>query len=134
MTELEILTAIKNNGDSIGYTELLNIGLTSQNGDVLTDSDLIEILIHQDVLSGNPNAFGRITFGKYGRLRLQQLQQLKQKSDEDAAKAAKEKRIQHRHDWAIAIFSTLGGALLSQPLWSALNFLWEHILFLLGGH
>ena len=121
MTEFEILTAIKNRNGSIDYTELLNLGLTGNAFDTFVNEDLIKKLICDDVLSGEMRAFGKITFGSKGLLRLQVLEQLRQKEADDAAKAAEEKRSQRRHDWAIAIFSTLGGALLSDPLWNLIN-------------
>lgn len=38
---------------------------------------------------------------------------------EDDAKV----RSQRRHEWRIAIFTTLGGALLSKPLWTGISLL-----------
>lgn len=32
-------------------------------------------------------------------------------------------RREYRHDWKIAVFSALGGALLSEPLWDLIRFL-----------
>lgn len=32
-----------------------------------------------------------------------------------------DRRREYRHDWMLAIFSVIGGALLSDPLWSFIN-------------
>lgn len=32
-------------------------------------------------------------------------------------------RKEHRHNWLIAIFSTIGGALLSKPIWAGIEWL-----------
>lgn len=32
-------------------------------------------------------------------------------------------RKEHRHNWLIAVFSTVGGAVLSKPLWEAIEWL-----------
>lgn len=38
-------------------------------------------------------------------------------------KVSNESREKRLHDWKIAIFSTIGGALLSQPLWDSIEWL-----------
>lgn len=39
-----------------------------------------------------------------------------------------EKKRSFRHDWRIAIFSAISGALLSEPLWACLRWLIKHLL------
>lgn len=38
-----------------------------------------------------------------------------------------DRKQEHRHNWLIAVFSTLGGALLSKPLWDGIEWLTELI-------
>lgn len=112
MTEFQILSAIKNSGGSIGYIDLLNIGKSDPVWDSLTDRDLVNRLLESNILSGNPGAYGSISFGKDGRLRLKELQQLKDSQSQETAREAKEKASQRRHDWIVAIVSTVFGAIL----------------------
>lgn len=39
--------------------------------------------------------------------------------------AARARRSERRHNWLIAIFSTVGGALLSKPIWTVLEWIAE---------
>lgn len=39
--------------------------------------------------------------------------------------AADERREERLHNWLIAIFSTIGGALLSKPIWTVLEWIAE---------
>ena len=112
MTEIQILTALKNNGGFLGYTDLLNIGLSDAPNDPLLDRDLINKLIKDDILSGDTAAYATITFGKHGRLRLQELQQIEQAKAKQAAQKAKETRAQRRHDWFVALVGAAVGAIL----------------------
>lgn len=126
MDELQILSAIKDNGGSIQYTELLNRGK-----DPSADHQLLLSLVANDVVSGSLEPFSIICFGAAGHARLSYLQSEKEKMDQQAAQDTKEKRKQFRHDWAIAIFSALSGALLSEPLWLGIQFVIEFIQSLL---
>lgn len=38
-----------------------------------------------------------------------------------------DRKQEHRHNWFIAIFSTLGGAILSRPLWDGIELLIEWV-------
>ena len=109
MTELQILSVVKNNGGSIGYVDLLNIGLSDMELDSLADRDLIREMIQSGVLSGNQDAYTTIHLGKKGRLRLKELQEQEQQRSQQAAYSAKQKSDQFRHDWAVAIASGLIG-------------------------
>ena len=111
MTELQILSAVKNNGGSIGYVDLLNIGLSDPEVDALADRDLIRKLIASDVLSGKQEAYSQISFGKNGRLRLKELAQQEQERTQKEDKDRADKRDQRRHDWAVAILGTLIGVI-----------------------
>lgn len=46
---------------------------------------------------------------------------------EDKARQEKEKRSDRAHDWLIAVFSALAGALLSKPLWGTLENIWKMV-------
>lgn len=109
MTELQILSAVKNNGGSIEYVDLLNIGRSDPKSDSISDRDLIRKLIDSHILSGKQEAYGTICFGENGRLRLKELEQQDCDHRQQAADAAKQKRDQFRHDWAVAIVSGLIG-------------------------
>lgn len=123
MTELQILNAVKNNGESIGFTDLMNLGMSDTVWYPNADKQRICQLINAEILAGDAEAHGTIHFGKVGHLRLQELQQIEEDNAKQAAKEAKDRKSQFRHDWAIAIVSSLLGALLSEPLWSAIYFL-----------
>ena len=125
MTELQILNAIKNNGGHMDYVSLMNLGKADTIWSPNADKQRIRQLINAQILTGDIEAQGTIRFGDVGYLRLQDLQQIEEKNAQQAAKEENEKKSQHRHEWAIAIFSTLGGALLSDPLWNLLRLIFQ---------
>ena len=127
MTELQILIALKNNNGSMDYTGLLNLGKADPVWNPCSDKVLVDSLLAEKILSGTAQAYGLITFGEKGRLRLQELEQIAQERTQESAERAKEKKSQFRHDWAIAIFSSLVGALLSDPMWCGIRFVWDLI-------
>lgn len=88
MTDLQILSAVRDNGGSMEYTALLNLGLSYPNHDSLADKARIEKLIKDKCLSGETEAYSAIALKRPGRLYLQALQQ------EEAQRAADEKRQQ----------------------------------------
>ena len=55
-----------------------------------------------------------------------------EKKDQEAQKrdADKEKRV-FRHDWKIAIYSSVAGALLSRPIWAGIDWIAQFITSLL---
>ena len=60
MTELQILNAVKNNGGSIDFTALLNLGKTDLTWEPIADQQMIEQLIDGKVLSGKTEAYSCI--------------------------------------------------------------------------
>ena len=112
MTELQILNAVKNNGGSIEFTALLNLGKTDLTWEPVADQQMIERLIGDKVLSGKAEAFSTISFGKKGILRLRDLQQSKYDSDQKLAYDAAKDSRQRKHEWqmavATAVLSSLG--------------------------
>lgn len=108
MTELQILSAVKNNGGSMNYVELLNLGLTDPVRDSIADKQLIEKLIREKILSGETEAYSRITFGKEGRLRLRDLQQ----SEDEIAKHVADIQSDKKADKRFQTSQTLIGIIL----------------------
>ena len=61
--------------------------------------------------------------GKYATLTMEGRQALMQYRN-----AKQRQRSEHIHNWYIAIFSTIGGALLSEPLWAGIRWLISQLL------
>lgn len=115
MTELQILNAVKNNGGSIDFTALLNLGKTDLTWEPIADQQMIEKLIVGKVLSGKAEAYSTISFGKKGLTRLRDLKQSKYDSDQKLAYDAAKDSRQRKHEWqmviATAVLSSLGTVL-----------------------
>lgn len=109
MTELQILSAIKNNGGSIEYTSLLNLSMTDTNRDTLADKALIERMIGAKLLKGQTDAFSHISITDKGRLHLQDAYYLEKQKQKFAEDAAQNEAKKNRHDWGLAI----GGAIIA---------------------
>lgn len=101
MTDLQILTAVKNSGGTIRYTDLLNLGLTDAAFDPLADRARIHVLRYAGALSGDLSAYSSVSITAQGRLLLAQLQtevslqQEKEQKEHDAQQAAEEKERQY---------------------------------------
>lgn len=109
MTELQILSVIKNKGGSIGYTDLLNQNLTDSNRDSRADKARIEQMIQKGLLEGRTDAFCSISITDTGRLHLQDATYLEDQNKKLAKEAADNKSKENRHDW----FLTIGGAVVA---------------------
>lgn len=107
MTELQILSAVKNNGGNIAFTSLLNLSITDTHQDPIADTARIEQMIKDDLLSGSTTAYGSISITKEGRVFLQNACYLEDHEKDLAKKASNDISKQHRHDWKLA----LGGAI-----------------------
>ena len=72
-------------------------------------------------------AHGYITYGRTRDIDFVHIERLPKCITyfEDKAKAASDKKSERLHDWLIAIFTALGGALLSKPLWDLINLLFR---------
>lgn len=96
MTELQILSAIKNNGGSIEFTALLNQNMTDANRDSLADQERIKQMIKNGLLSGKTDAYCHISITKPGRLHLQNAtyleEQNKKRETVDAESKSEQKR------------------------------------------
>ena len=103
MTELQILSAIKNNGGSMEYTTLINQNLTDSNRDGLADTARIEQMIKDGLLEGKTEAYCHISITKPGRLYLQDAYKA---AEEERKKQAEQKR-QQRFDNKISVASLL---------------------------
>ena len=115
MTELQILNAVKNNGGSIDFAYLLNLGKTDRIWEPIADKKLIEELITEKVLAGNTGGFSTISFGENGLLRLRDLQNAEYDSYQKLANETSKESRQWKHDWqmafATAILSSIGTVL-----------------------
>lgn len=123
MTELQILSAVKNNNGCMEYIALLNLNATDVNQDSRADEARIEQMINKKLLKGKTEAFATIAITKEGRLYLQNayyLEEEKKKLAEEAAQNAAKKK---RYDWKFAIV----GALIA----GAIGFIFDLIIFLL---
>ena len=109
MTELQILNAVKNNGGFIDYAKLINLGMTDSVWQPITDHQLIVKLIDSHILSGKAEAYGTITFGKDGHLRLRDLQQadddIKNNIAQETASKKKERLSDFFHDLLVAVIT-----------------------------
>lgn len=113
MTELQILNAVKNNGGSIDFVELLNMGKTDSSLDSFADKRLIEKLIKSEVLSGRTEAYALITFGKEGHLRLRDLQQSANDLADHMANEHSEKQSDKRFQTSQTILGIVIGSLFT---------------------
>ena len=113
MTELQILNAVKNNGGSIDFVELLNMGKTDSSLDSFADKRLIEKLIKSEVLSGRTEAYALITFGKEGHLRLSDLQQSANDLADHMANEHSEKQADKRFQTSQTILGIVIGSLFT---------------------
>lgn len=109
MTETQILSVIKNNGGSIEYTALLNQNLTDSNRDVFADIERIKQMINDKLLTGETEAYSRISISNKGSLYLQNAYYLEEQNKKLAEDAANDEAKKNRHDWFLAI----GGAFIA---------------------
>lgn len=112
MTELQILSAITNNGGSIEYTALLNQNMTDSNRDGLADKARIEQMIKDGLLDGRTDAYCNISITKLGRLHLQDACYLEDQNKKLADDAAKNESKKNRHDWYLAIVGAVIAGLI----------------------
>ena len=108
MTELQILSAIKNNGGTIDYAQLINLGRTDTGWDPVTDKRLIQKLIQQQILSGKTDAYSTITFGTKGLLRYKELKQL----EDDLANQVADKKSEKNSNRRFQLLNTILGAVI----------------------
>ena len=112
MTELQILSVIKNNGGSIGYTDLLNQNLTDTARDGLADKARIKQMIEAGLLEGRTDAYCSISITDTGRLHLQNASYLEDQNKKLAKESAKNKSKENRHDWLLTIVGAFVAGLI----------------------
>ena len=112
MTEVQILTAIKNNGGSFEYTDLLNLNITEANRDTLADKERIVQMLRNGLLKGETQPYSLISITDKGRLHLQNAAYLEEQNKQLAEDAAKDKSKKNRHDWSLAIGSAFIAGLI----------------------
>ena len=127
MTELQILTAIKNSGNSIRFTDLLNQGLTDPKPDPNSDKLRLEYLLSENYISGKMGAYERLSLTPKGIAHLDQLQQELQKQDDDRSYAAAQTRKQKNFD----LISSLVGAVLGAIMTLVIEYLLPLLIALL---
>lgn len=107
MTDFQILTAIRNNGGSIGFTDLLNQGFLYPKPDGKVDKYRIENLLADHYISGDTSAHGTIRMEPKGTVLLEQIEQKLYQHEQDRAdEMAKEKR-ERKFSVALTIFGEL---------------------------
>lgn len=107
MTELQILSAVKNNGGCIEYVSLLNLNITDTNRDALADKARIENLISSKLLKGKAEAYCTITITDEGRLYLQDADYLEEQDKKLSEQATSDKAKENRHEWYLTIVGGL---------------------------
>jgi len=98
MTDLQILTAVKNNNGTISYIDLLNLNLSDAYRDPSADKARIDQMIKDGFLEGRTDAYCQISITKPGRLRLQNAYYLEEQNKKIADEAAKSKAEQERQN------------------------------------
>ena len=109
LTELQILSAIKNNGNSIEFTSLMNLSLSDPEVDLRLTKSKITKLKDDGYIKGNLDAYSSISLTESGNLRLEHLKNR-------AANETEEKR-QKAFDKKTAIISLAIGVIFSAPFW-----------------
>ena len=112
MTEFQILSAIKNNGGNIGYTDLLNLNMTDPVRDPLADKARIEQMIRNGLLNGATDAYCLISITDAGRRYLQDACYLEEQKKQLAEQASKKETNERRHKWILAIGSAFIAGLI----------------------
>lgn len=109
MTEIQILSAIENNGGCIDYVELLNIGKADPKWEPEVDRELVEVLLQAGTIKGKAEAFGAIAFGRCGRLRLRELEE----HEDNVRKQRAGDKADKRMDKKFQLFLTLIGPVVT---------------------
>ena len=110
MTEFEILSFIHKNKNFIEYGDLVKESVFQNDPDFLSDDLRWNYLLAEGYISGVLDSGAPLSLTTKGIMRLDEL-----------THQEREKKQQRRHEWLIAIFSSLVGALLSEPLWAIIN-------------
>jgi hypothetical protein len=121
MTELQILTAVKNNNGTIGFVDLLNLSLTDPHPDPIADEDRIKQMIKDGLLTGEAGAYSQIHISKYGRRFLQDSCYASEEEQKAADKRSQEASDNHRRNLKTTILGALISA-LAGFLFNALAF------------
>lgn len=112
MTELQILSAVKNNGGVIQYTELLSLNLSDEYQDPQADKARIVKMINEGLLSGTAEAYSCICITATGRMHLQNATYLEKQNKKLTKDASKHEAKKNRHDWYLAIVGALIAAIV----------------------
>lgn len=107
MTDFQILAAIRKNGGYIGYTDLINQGLSDPNPDPVADKHRILNLLSENYISGNTEAYGAIHMEPRGTALLDQFEQKINQIEENEANLKSNEKRQRRFTVAITVLSSL---------------------------
>lgn len=110
MTELQILSAVKNNGDRISFTKLLSLNCCDPEPYASHDKALIKSLISAGYLRGGVRAYATISMTDEGRKYLAQLiseEDLATQAKEELSKQKAQEEEQQRFENKLAILNAL---------------------------
>lgn len=106
MTELDVLTILKDNNGRFSFVELLNHGLSDAVSDPSADKALIRRMIKDGTLRGETSAYSTIYLTDAAYLRLRELEEQEHKAQESAKEKA-EKEKQQRFENKLAVLNTI---------------------------
>ena len=121
MTNLQILTAVKNHNGCIGFVDLLNCGLTEPCHDPNADKRRIKDLIKEGYLSGKTDAFSNIVLEDKGRIFLQDAYYSSEKEKQIAYDSANESAKKYRQELKVSAISAIISAIVSAIIASLVN-------------
>lgn len=107
MTDLQILSAIKNNGNSIEFTSLMNLSLSDPEIDLQLTKSKIAKLKDKGYVKGNLDAYSSINLTESGNLYLEHLKNCAANETEDKRQKAFDKKT--------AVISLAIGVIFSDP-------------------
>lgn len=121
MTELQILTAVKNHNGCIGFVELLNCGLSEPCHDPNADSKRIKDLIAGGYLSGKAEAYSNIILENKGRVFLQDAYYANENEKQIANDRANESAKKYRQELKVSALSAIISAIVSAVIAFLIN-------------
>ena len=105
MTELDVLTILKDNNGRFSFVELLNHGRSDAVSNPSADKVLIRRMIKDGTLRGETSAYSTIYLTDAAYLRLRELEEQEHKAQE-SAKEKTEKEKQQRFENKLAVLNT----------------------------
>ena len=112
MNDYQILSAVRENGGSITFKELMDMGLSDKKHNPVEDSYRIENLLSGGFLSGSIAPYGRIRMERKGTALLDLLEQKLQELENQRADKIAEQEKQRQFSVKLAILSEVISFLL----------------------